>query len=220
MTITDAVSPGDSEAFAYDAAGRLVQATGAYGVEAYGYNAVGDRTSITRNGTLDTYAYGAESQRLLGVSGGTNEGYAYDASGNTTAAGGLTLTYDENNHLASASSGGQLLATYQSSVVGHRVLKTDAAGNMTLYLYDGLQLLATADGDGNILDQQVYLQGIRVAVLHGGQIDDADVRYVVNDVRSAPAILLDQTGQGVEGKWTATTSAGCAQALHFSAVGD
>jgi len=30
--------------------------------------------------------------------------------------------------------------------------------------------------------------------------------------------LLDQTGQGVEGKWTATTSAGCSQTIRFSAV--
>ncbi len=32
--------------------------------------------------------------------------------------------------------------------------------------------------------------------------------------------LLDKTGQGVEGKWTATTTAGCAQTLHFAAVGN
>jgi hypothetical protein len=39
-------------------------------------------------------------------------------------------------------------------------------------------------------------------------------------VVSASLALLDQTGQGVEGKWIATTSAGCAQTLHFSAVGN
>ena len=39
-------------------------------------------------------------------------------------------------------------------------------------------------------------------------------------VVSASLDLLDQTGQGVEGKWTATTNVGCTQALHFSAVGD
>ena len=37
-------------------------------------------------------------------------------------------------------------------------------------------------------------------------------------VVSAALNLLDQTGQGVEGKWTATTSAGCSQTIRFSAV--
>jgi hypothetical protein len=39
-------------------------------------------------------------------------------------------------------------------------------------------------------------------------------------VVSASLDLLDKIGQGVEGKWTATTSAGCAQSLHFAAVGN
>ena len=30
--------------------------------------------------------------------------------------------------------------------------------------------------------------------------------------------LLDQTGQGIEGKWTTTTSTGCSQTMRFSAV--
>jgi hypothetical protein len=38
-------------------------------------------------------------------------------------------------------------------------------------------------------------------------------------IASASVDLLDQTGQGVEGKWSATTTAGCTQVLHFSAVG-
>ena len=35
---------------------------------------------------------------------------------------------------------------------------------------------------------------------------------------SAAVNLLDQTGQGIEGKWTATTSTGCSQTIRFSAV--
>jgi RHS repeat-associated protein len=193
--ITDALAPGNSETFAYDAVDRLIHATGAYGDELYGYDAVGNRTSIARDGAADTYAYGATSQELQGISGATNEAYAYDANGNTTTLGALALTYDENNRLSSASSGGQLLATYESSVVGHRVRKTDASGNVTVYLYDGLSLMATADGDGNLLDQQVYLGGMRVAVLHGGHLDDADVTYVVHEQRGAPALVLDASGQ-------------------------
>jgi RHS repeat-associated protein len=151
--------------------------------------------SIARDGTADVYSYGSASQHLLGINGGTSEAYAYDGAGNTTTLGSLTLAYDENNRLSSAQSNGQLLATYESSVVGHRVRKTDAAGNVTVYLYDGLSLLATADGNGSLVDQHVYLGGLRVAVLHGGHIDADDVSYVVNDHRSTPAILLDQAGQ-------------------------
>jgi hypothetical protein len=35
---------------------------------------------------------------------------------------------------------------------------------------------------------------------------------------SASVNLLSQSGQGVEGKWTATTSTGCSQTIRFSAV--
>lgn len=35
---------------------------------------------------------------------------------------------------------------------------------------------------------------------------------------SAALNLFDQTGQGVEGKWTATTNTGCSQSIRFSAV--
>ena len=78
VSIADAVAPGNGETFAYDAAGRLTHATGAYGDEAYTYDAVGDRTSIARDGATDTYAYASTSQQLLGITGSTNEGYAYD----------------------------------------------------------------------------------------------------------------------------------------------
>ena len=37
-------------------------------------------------------------------------------------------------------------------------------------------------------------------------------------VVSASVNLLSQSGQGVEGKWTATTSAGCSQAIRFASV--
>jgi hypothetical protein len=37
---------------------------------------------------------------------------------------------------------------------------------------------------------------------------------------SAAVNLFDQTGQGVDGKWTATTSTGCLQTIRFSAVSD
>jgi hypothetical protein len=37
---------------------------------------------------------------------------------------------------------------------------------------------------------------------------------------SASVDLLSQSGQGVEGKWTAATSTGCSQTIRFSAVSD
>jgi RHS repeat-associated protein len=201
VAITDAVNPGESQAFGYDAARRLTAATGAYGTETYAYDAVGNRTSVTRNGAINTYSYGAASQRLLGITGSTAEAFAYDPAGNATTVGGISLTYDENNRVVAAHSGGQLLATYERSALGQRVRKTDGAGNVTVYLYDGTRLLATADGAGNLIEQHVYLDGMRVAVLHGGHLADADVTYVVDDHRGAPAAILDQAGQVV---WSAS----------------
>lgn len=38
------------------------------------------------------------------------------------------------------------------------------------------------------------------------------------NIVAAAVNLFDQTGQGVDGKWTATTSTGCSQTMRFSAV--
>jgi len=54
----------------------------------------------------------------------------------------------------------------------------------------------------------------------GAQYSCTTPGFSPGSIVSASVDLLDQTGQGVEGKWTATTSAGCAQALYFSAVSD
>lgn len=52
----------------------------------------------------------------------------------------------------------------------------------------------------------------------GAQYACSAAGFSSGTIASAAVNLLDQTGQGVEGKWTATTSTGCSQTIRFSAV--
>ena len=56
--------------------------------------------------------------------------------------------------------------------------------------------------------------------IQGAQYSCTAPGFSPGSVVSATVDLLDQTGQGVEGKWSATTSTGCSQVLHFTAVSD
>jgi len=51
----------------------------------------------------------------------------------------------------------------------------------------------------------------------GAQVACTAPGFSPGSIVSGSVDLLDQTGQGIEGKWSATTSAGCVQVLHFAA---
>lgn len=118
-----------TNAFSYDASGRITQATTLGGTTFYNYNAYGNVTRRQGPGGLDvTYTYDANGKRQTETktrttpSGVVNETttFAYNGSGKVTsvtdpAGGVMSFTYNGNGQMTS---------------------RTDARGNTTAYQYD------------------------------------------------------------------------------------
>ena len=191
--ITDALDSSKNQSFSYDVLARLTDASGQYGIQNYSFDAIGNRLTKTQDGATESYTYSSTSHRLDSV-GTTN--LTYDASGNTLTKGDLTFTYNQVGRLATASNAG-MNASYVYNAQGQRVKKTIAISSSegttsvtTLYHYDqGGQLIAETDGQGNILKEYLYLDGMRIAT-----VDNGSLYYVHTDHLGAPLALTDSSG--------------------------
>jgi hypothetical protein len=126
--------------------------------------------------------------------------------------------------------------TYSGSLVGSVTSCPNAANNV---LVNGRYNLTLAqDGDTaaaltfNFVDPNTSYNGMACTLsgplVHYGalyaipsaQYNCTAPGFSPGLIASASVDLLSQSGQGVEGKWTATTSTGCSQTIRFSAVSD
>jgi RHS repeat-associated protein len=142
VSITDGVTPANSQSFGYDALDRLTSAAGGYG-------------SLT-------YTYDAAGNRLTEGSAPTN----LDRLGSVTA-----FSYNQAGRLASASAGSQQVTQYAYDPFGHRLSKTGASTGVSLFQYDrGGHLLEEADGQGKLRVDYIYLNGMPIAEYSGGKL--------------------------------------------------
>ncbi|MBD3667344.1 MAG: RHS repeat protein [Kangiella sp.] len=188
-SISDLLDSSKSQAFSYDALGRLTDASGDYGTQSYTFDPIGNRLSKTQYGVTDSYTYSSTSHQLQSV--GTIN-LTYDAIGNTLTKGDLTFTYNQVGRLATASKTG-MNATYGYNAQGQRVKKTVNDGTstiITLYHYDQAgQLIAETDGQGNLLKEYLYLDGQRLAT-----VDNGALYYIHTDHLGSPLALTDSNG--------------------------
>lgn len=187
--ITDALDSTKNQTFDYDALARLTDASGQYGIQSYSFDAIGNRLSKTQDGIIENYTYSTTNHRLESVE---TTNLTYDAIGNTLTKGDLTFTYNQVGRLATASKTG-MNASYTYNAQGQRVKKAVSNGTttvITLYHYDqGVQLIAETDGQGNLLKEYLYLDGMRIAT-----VDNSALYYVHTDHLGAPLALTDSSG--------------------------
>jgi RHS repeat-associated protein len=207
QTITDGVTPANSQSFGYDPLYHLTAATGSYGSLAWTLDDVGNRLTQSNGGAGgSTYAYVPNTNRLASITaGGSVENIGTTAAGNiasmTPGAGAATtFDYDQANRLSDTKSAGQIVATYAYDYAGRRVVKTTGpatSSSTTRYQY-GLtgQLLAESDGLGRPNTDYIYLDGKPVAALEHGQLD-----FMHDDWLGTPQ-LMTNTAQSVV--WRAT----------------
>jgi RHS repeat-associated protein len=222
--ISDAVTPGRSQGFQYDALRRLTQASGVYGTLAYSYDAVGNRLSLSggNNNLAESYGYAGGSNQLLSVAyGGATRQMSYTAAGalasNDNGAGTvLSFAYNQQNRLAQVASNGIGLAQYQENFLGERVAKSTAAG-VTQFHYDRAgRLIAESDNLGNVLREHLWLEDMAVGYVTGGAL-----YFVHPDHLGTPQRITDG-GQNVVWDaafapfgWAAQLTAGVTENLRF-----
>ncbi|TAL40201.1 MAG: hypothetical protein EPN97_00550 [Alphaproteobacteria bacterium] len=202
-----------SQSFTYDANRRLLTAVGAYGSQSFAYDADGNRTGVTEVSggatTSSAYAYPPSSNRLSGVSGSSTLAFTYTASGSTATetapnAGNWyaqSFTYDsrDRNIAVAVQDGNRKGDTrYLYNALGQRVSKertgagrdhVDSHGHAR-YIYDGQGLLLAEETDGQATKNYVYIDGVPVAVMDGGQ-----VHYIHTDQLATPQKMTDERQQ-------------------------
>jgi RHS repeat-associated protein len=84
--------------------------------------------------------------------------FSYDTNGNLTSDGVWTYTYDCENRLTQATSGGNTI-TYTYDALGRMILRSKN-GTATRYYYAGWQLIDEQDSGGNLVARYVYGAGL------------------------------------------------------------
>ena len=126
-TVTDNIA-GKTYTFTYDSQNQLVQEQAPNGhTYTYTYDALGNRTSVVDNNgtgsTTTTYTYDTEGNRLSQITNGTQTwNLAYDNSGNLTADGTNTYTWNPANQLSQVKYG-TTTETYTYDALGRRITK-------------------------------------------------------------------------------------------------
>ncbi|MBN9104678.1 MAG: hypothetical protein J0I14_06715 [Propionibacteriaceae bacterium] len=152
--------------------------------QTYTYDAAGNRTSM-RTGTGDPVSYTYDDASQLTSIGTTP--VTHDASGNTTAIGADSYTWDWLGRLQTAAASGAT-TSYATDGEGYRTSRTTTAGTDTL-LYD--REAATA-GQTLIADNNtsyISIDGAGVA-----ELSSTSKRYVTIDGLNSATAWTDQDG--------------------------
>ncbi|WP_444996595.1 RHS repeat-associated core domain-containing protein [Aliikangiella sp. IMCC44359] len=194
------------ESYDYDKLSRLVVAKGTYDDLVFSYDKIANRQSKTSGVNVGQYVYADNSHHLTAITGHGAKEFTYDDVGNTLTVGDLTLTYNHQGRLKSASKVG-MSATYHYSARGERRIKR-VNGVETHFVYNYLgQLIAEANNEG-ISKEYIYLHGQPLA-----QIMNQQVYYYHNSHLGTPEVMTDygqntvwQASYSPFGKATVTTN--------------
>jgi RHS repeat-associated protein len=201
-----------AKTYGYDALDRITSfADGSSGTN-YFYDADGNRTinASTNGNTVYTYALG--SNRLLSRSGLVNETDQYDADGNLTNDGLHSFTYSARGRMAQATTKGNAVA-YGINGLGERISKAGmgvSPSGVNLFMYDSSgHLLGEYDDKGNVIEENVWLGDLPVAVSTGGggggngkgngggNANSNNLFFVSPDHLGAPHLIADAKGKKV-----------------------
>lgn len=177
-----------TETFAYDANGRLAQATGpfspstvegAWGIQ-YSYDAVGNIRSRTEcsggtfpcpSGSTTTYTYNyANWNQLSSLSGATSDSFTYNGDGSTTGRSGYTYRYDYSQRLVNITDTQGNSHTYSYDAFGRRIATVDncvknrcitkAVTYVNYYAYAGTTLTYAVNQSSGLASVYVYAGGM------------------------------------------------------------
>ena len=183
-----------STAYGYDSISRLatltddLSGTSADDTTTFGYNPASQITLRTR--TNDAYVYGADGvlARTYTVNG-LNQylsagaaSFTYDSNGNLATDGSLTLVYDAENRLVTAT--GAKTANLVYDPLGRLYETSGGAPGITRFLYDGDELVAEYSSTGTLLRRYV----------HGPLADDPLIWYEGATLATRRHMFTDHQG--------------------------
>lgn len=169
----------------------------------FGYNnahqlnaaTVSDLSYVWRPSAAGTISYGAADNvnKYPNVGGAT---LTYDGNKNLTFDGSWTYGYDAESRLVSASKAGTA-ASYSYDANGRQALKI-VNGVTTRFIYDGLRLIATYDGSGNLINRFVFNSGADEIF---AQVSAAGVVSFLHQDQSGSVIATTDSSGAVVGKY-------------------
>ncbi len=174
-----------TQVYSFDALNRISAATESGGVwlETYGFDVHGNLWWNSRSASLggphlmrpDGAAWFANG-RNRAVKPGELESESFDAAGNLKKAGVLGLEYDGENRLAKATGSGSTVYGYDG--LGRRVMKQEAGGTLTYYVYDAFG-------------------GLAAEYLPTGPDSTVGTHYLGTDHLGSTRLVTDQAGEVV-----------------------
>ena len=199
-SITDSADSSRSQAFGYDALGRVTgytgtSSTGAASTQAYGYDSNGNRTSQTFNGVTTSNTYAPQSNFLVHLAGPVAKTWGLTSTG-AISDGSHQFMLDGFDRVAAMTAGASTY-TYLVNGIGQRVTKS-SAGATTHFVYGlGGELLSELDATGHAVREYVWLgeagdpvpQPVGVSQGVGGAVN-----YVFGDQINSPRLVTTSAG--------------------------
>jgi len=170
----------------YDSLDRLITANGPWGKGTFTYDSQGNRTSKNIAGQIVSNTY--TNNRMNGIT--------HDANGNITNDGRLTYRYNSRNLITEVRSGDVLIESYKYDGLGRRIKRTENAGKVTYYLYQGFtnRVLSELNGKGKPTVNYVYMGDTRVARVNLDSMGkEASREYYVPDHLGSNIAMTDPT---------------------------
>ena len=149
-SISDGVTPANSNVLSYTPANRLASATGPWGTESFSYDAVGNRlndnvvSGASTTTTLASYPVTSNQLSALNQNAAAFRSYTYDAGGNiitdTRPGQVYQFGYNNRNRMSTVALNGSAYATYGYNALEELTTRTTSATGGPVgtvgYIYD------------------------------------------------------------------------------------
>ena len=158
-------------------------------------------------GNRTKYSYDSLDRVTNGTGSSATLTWAYDGDGNRMSQGGATpgdvtsvLTYNNRGRLVAATTAsGSMTMIYNA--LGQRVQKTSWLGVVEFVYDEAGHLLGEYDGNGDLLEETIWMGDLPVATLQANGSGGINVFYVHADHLSTPKTITRPTDNAIVWRW-------------------
>jgi RHS repeat-associated protein len=202
-------SPFIQASYTYDAGRRLISekidtANMQGKVKEYAYTGWNQLATPPQAGFMHAVANHAATNNTANNAMTKSEQTAQDQAGRTTSDAQYRYSYNVWGKLTNVhkKNTNTIVASYQNNALGERVMASYPTAENTqtrYYLYNHQQRVAELDGNGQVLQQYVYVNQSLVAVINtritSNDHSEEDIIAIHTDRRNAPVAATDEDGK-------------------------